>query len=342
MATRWSGRPAFLISLVAMAVLALICTVTTVPAWADTPALRVLGQDRDGQEIRLKVFSPAMNQELPITLLLPDGYDSGRSFPVLYALGGNDEGDDRVWVNSTDIKSAAAKGALIVLPPTEKGGFFSDWYDGSRKWETFHTAELPALVKSRFKGSGPQAVMGISIGGHASLKYAAHHPGQYAAAAAYSGVLASSTPGMSSLYQATMRVAGQNPFSIWGDPVAQRAKWQYEDPAMQLDNLRGTNVFISAASGVPELDGSKGDPTPSGRVADLSKSPVNVVNHTAAVGIEQPAYDTSVLFARKASAAGVNVVTSFPMRGVHNWGLWKDEFKVAWSQVIKPSLGLSN
>jgi S-formylglutathione hydrolase FrmB len=343
MASRRLGRLAALITMIAVAVLALVCTVLSVPAWAeptDKRALRILDQDQDGDQIRLKVFSPAMNRELPVTLLVPDDFDRQSSFPVLYALGGNEEGAnaDRAWLNSTDIRYAATHGALVVMPPTEKGGFFSDWYDGSRKWETFHTVELPALVRSKFKGTGKQAVMGISIGGHAALKYAAHHPGQYAAAAAYSGVLASSTPGMSSLYQATMRIAGQNPFSIWGDPVLQRAKWQYEDPALHLNGLRDTNLFISAAAGVPRMAGAAGDGTPQGRISQLSQKPNDGIAQTLAVA--NPAYETSVMFARKASAAGLNVTTSFPVRGVHNWSLWKDEFKVAWSEVLAPSLGL--
>jgi S-formylglutathione hydrolase FrmB len=339
MATRWLAR---LAALVITAVVAIVCTV---PAWAapsDDQALRVVDQQKTANEIRLKVFSPAMHRELPVTLLLPDNYADGDSFPVLYALGGNDEGDDRVWVKNTDIKSAASRGALIVLPPTEKGGFFSDWYDGSRKWETFHTVELPALIHAKFKGGDKQALMGISIGGFAALKYAAHHPGQYAAAASFSGVLVSSTPGTTSLYEAAMKLTGHDPIDIWGDPIAQHAKWRYEDPSEQLDGLRGTNLFVSAAPGLPTLNGSSGDGTPLQRVAEITKSPTNAVHHGLAIGIEEPSFDTSLLFAQKASNAGLNLTTSFPLRGLHNWSQWNVQYKEAWSKVLAPSLGLPN
>jgi S-formylglutathione hydrolase FrmB len=338
MATRWLAR---LAALVITAVVAIVCTV---PAWAaptDDQALRIVDQNRSGDEIRLKVFSPAMHRELPVTLLLPDDYADEDSLPVVYALGGADEGDDRVWVAQTDIKSfAASRGALVVLPPTEKGGFFSDWYDGSEKWETFHTVELPALIRAKFKGSDKQAIMGISIGGFAALKYAAHHPGQYAAAASFSGVLVSSTPGTTSLYEAAMRINGHNPERIWGDPIAQHAKWRYEDPSEQLDGLRGTNLFVSAAPGLPTLDGSTGDGTLLQRVGELTKSPVNGLHQAEAIALEDPSFATSVLFAQKASNAGLNLTTSFPLRGLHTWGQWKVQYKEAWSKVLAPSLGL--
>lgn len=364
MATRWFGRPAARITMAAVAVTAAACTALAVPAWAapgqiedlglnqdDSPArearessdLKIMDQDRDGNEVRLKVFSPAMHKELPVTVLLPGNYSDGGSFPVLYALPGAGEGDDRTWVNLTDIKDFAKDhGALIVLPPTEHGGFYSDWIDGSRKWETFHTSELPSLIRAKFKGTGRQAVMGISLGGFAAMKYAAHNPGQYAAAAAMSSMLVSSTPGMTAVYQVGMKLNDQNSMNIWGDPIRNSAKWSYEDPSKQVDGLRGTNVFVSASSGLPTFNNSHGDGAPLDRVKTLAKDPGNVKDQVLAVGLEQPSYDTTVLFTRAAEQAGVNVTSSHPLRGQHNWGFWKDEYKVAWSKVIAPSLGLPN
>lgn len=344
MAPRWLGRPAARITMVAVAVVALASTILSVPAWAaplDGQDLRILDQERSGNEVRLKVFSPAMNRKVPLTVLLPEHYGDRKSYPVLYALPGAGEGDDRMWMDTTDIKSFAADhGALIVLPPTEHGGFYSDWIDGTRKWETFHTRELPALISDEFKGSGKQAIMGISLGGFAAMKYAAHNPGQYAAAASMSAMLVSSAPGMTALYQAGMRLNDQNPLDIWGDPIAQSDKWHYEDPSEHVDGLRDTNVFVSAATGLPTFNGSRGDGSPLQRVRALGKDPTNVKDQALAVALEQPAYDSTVLFARKASEAGVNVTTSYPVRGQHNWGLWKDEYKVAWDRVLAPSLGL--
>lgn len=342
MAARWVGRPIVRIMLVALAAIALISAFLPVAAWAaPTSGVRIVDEARSGDEVRLKVFSPAMNRVLPVTVLLPEDYDDSNALPVLYALGGADERDDRIWVQTTDIKSfAASRGVLVVLPPTERGGYFSDWLDGSAKWETFHTAELPELISKEFKGSGRQAVMGISVGGFAALKYAAHNPGQYAAAASFSGVLVSSTPGTTPLYEAAMRINGHNVNRIWGNPLTQHAKWRYEDPSENLDGLRDTNVFVSAAPGLPKLNGSNGDGTPLQRITEVSKSPTNGVHHGLAMGLEQPTYVTSRLFAQKASGAGVNVTTSFPLRGLHNWSQWNVEYKEAWTKVLGPSLGL--
>jgi S-formylglutathione hydrolase FrmB len=276
-----------------------------------------------------------------VTVLLPKGYDEGTSFPVLYALSGAADNNDRLWAKTTDIKSFAGQhGAVSVLLPTERGGFYSNWIDGSRKWETFHTREMPALIKKAVKVSDRQALMGISLGGFAAMKYAAHNPGRYVAAASMSGVLVSSAPGTTALYQTGMKLNGQNFRDIWGDPIRDSDKWAYEDPSRHIDELRGTNLFVSSATGLPTFNNSQGDAGPLQRVGSVLKDPTDVKSQVLGVALEQSSYETSVLFAKKAKSAGLNVTTSYSLRGQHDWGMWKDEYKVAWSEVIAPSLGL--
>jgi diacylglycerol O-acyltransferase/trehalose O-mycolyltransferase len=329
-----SGRAA---ALVLAATAALVATLGGTAAAAPAPGARVVSEVvRGPSEVDLQVFSPAMNATLPVTLLLPRGYANGAGFPTLYTLSGMDETDDKAWTKLTDLPAfAAAHDALVVLPPTSKGGMFSDWFAGGPRWETFNTVELPALIRSQFKGTGRQAVMGLSLGGHAALKYAEHQPGQWAAAASFSGIPFSSAPGVSALYEKSMADAGVDPKAPWGDPVAQSAIWAAQDPATQVQNLRGTAVFVSASSGVPSPTGA-GDP---GVAQVLGNPAAALAGAGGGSSIESTAFATSVLFAQKASAAGVPVTTDFPATGVHNWPLWNDEYKKAWP-TIAAALGI--
>jgi S-formylglutathione hydrolase FrmB len=331
---RGSGRAAALVLAVTAALVA--CLGGTAAA-APAPGARVVSAvQRGASEIDLQVFSPSMNATLPVTLLLPRGYANGASFPTLYTLSGMDEMDDKAWTKLTDLPAfAAVHDALVVLPPTSKGGMFSDWLAGGPRWETFNTVELPALIRSQFKGSARQAVMGLSLGGHAALKYAAHQPGQWAAAASFSGIPFSSAPGISTLYEKSMMDAGVDPKAPWGDPVAQSAVWAAQDPATQVQNLRGTALFVSASSGVPSLTGA-GDPA----VGQILQNPAAALaGASQGSTIESAAFATSVLFAQKAAASGVPVTADFPATGVHNWPLWNAEYKKAWP-TIAAALGI--
>ncbi|MCD2194122.1 esterase family protein [Actinomycetospora endophytica] len=334
-----SGRAATLaVAVTAALVSGLSGTATAAPA-APAPAggARVVSEVvRGASEIDLQVFSPSMNATLPVTLLLPRGYANSANIPTLYALSGMDETDDKAWTKLTDLPAfAAAHDALVVLPPTAKGGMFSDWFAGGPRWETFNTVELPNLIRSQFKGSARQAVMGLSLGGHAALKYAEHQPGQWAAAASFSGIPFSSAPGISALYQKSMSDVGVNPELPWGDPNAQSAVWAAQDPATNVQNLRSTAVFISASSGVPSLTGA-GDPA----VAQVLQNPAAALSGAAqGSSLESAAFATSVLFAQKASASGVPVTADFPPTGVHNWPLWNQEYKKAWP-TIAAALGI--
>ncbi|NMO89030.1 alpha/beta hydrolase family protein [Actinomycetospora sp. TBRC 11914] len=303
---------------------------------APAPGARVVSAVPHGpSEIRLRVFSPAMGTTLPVTLLLPRGWAHGGTFPTLYALGGMDEVDDRAWTRLTDLPAfAAAHDALVVLPPTSKGGMFSDWFAPGPHWETFDTVELPALIRAEFRGGARQAVMGISVGGHAALKFAAHQPGAWAAAASFSGIPYSSAPGVSALYEKSMADAGVDPKAPWGDPVAQSGVWAAQDPANGMGNLRGTAVFVSASSGVPTPARLAGDP---GQV--LRDPPGALGRATGGSSIESVAFSTSVRFAQEARAAGVAVTSDFPATGIHDWPFWSAEYKKAWP-MIAAALGI--
>jgi diacylglycerol O-acyltransferase / trehalose O-mycolyltransferase len=315
-----TGRAAALVLALVAALLAGGGTAVADPA----SGAHVVSRVQRGGEIHLRVFSPAMGATLPVTLLLPRTWATPGPVPTLYALSGIDETDDTAWIKQTDLPAfAAVHDALVVLVPTSKGGMFSDWFAPGPRWETFDTVELPALIRSQFRGGPRQAVMGISVGGHAALKFAEHQPGAWAAAASFSGIPFSSAPGISALYEKSMADAGVDPRAPWGDPVAQSAVWAAQDPASAVANLRGTAVFLSASSGVPD---------PGRGLGALPRG-------AGGTSIESVAFTTSAQFAQQARAAGVAVTSDFAPTGTHDWPLWNDEYKKAWP-TIAAALGI--
>jgi diacylglycerol O-acyltransferase/trehalose O-mycolyltransferase len=67
-------------------------------------------------------------------------------------------------------------------------GFYSDWLDGPRR-EAFHTQELPRILAAEYRAKSRAAVAAVSMGCLGALDCAARHPGQYTAAASFSGIV---------------------------------------------------------------------------------------------------------------------------------------------------------
>lgn len=139
-------------------------------------------------------WNPAVN------VLLPDGYDSGRRYPVLYLFHG---GGDPTGVNPVDFRwwhlhgnvvdHTAGKDVIVVMPDGGVAGWYSNPVNsitGPKNWETFHMAQLLPWVDSNFRTFAEyngRAVMGYSMGGFGALKYAAKYYGHFCAVTSVSG-----------------------------------------------------------------------------------------------------------------------------------------------------------
>ena len=121
-----------------------------------------------------------------VRILLPAGYDPmGPGYPVVYLLHG--AGDTyETWSQNTDvIDFSAAFPVIIVMPDGGRNadaGWYSDWKDGSRQWESFHIDVLVPFIDATYRtlGDGHRAVMGLSMGGFGTMSYTARHPSLFA------------------------------------------------------------------------------------------------------------------------------------------------------------------
>jgi S-formylglutathione hydrolase FrmB len=247
---------------------------------------------------------------LRVDVLLPDGYDGTRRFPILYLLHGHGDSYDS-WVNPQrgDLLDIARGFPAIIVMPEAATGWYTNWWDGGargsdgRGWERYHLDELIPLVESRLKilpGRSNHAIAGLSMGGEGAIFYAEQRPGYFGAAASFSGVLSLQRPE----WPAGFDTQGQNHLDVYGDPQAQSFYWTGHNPVALVDALRWTRVFVRVGDGLP-----------------LPLFPGEATNYFGAVA-EAELSQHGADFAAAARDAGVNL-TYEPTTGVHDWPYWR-------------------
>lgn len=276
--------------------------------------------------VELRVHSDALHREVGVRLLLPKDWAKfpHRDWPTLYLLHGCCDGDTgyRSWTDKTDVAAFTANtNALIVMPEGGTTGFYSNWYDRSVNWETFHLTELRRLVQQEFRSGGQRAVAGLSMGGFGAFSYAARHPGFFKAAASYSGVVDTTYGGAltTDVLQGFLTGAGFDKNALWGDPVAQADVWAKYNPYDQARRLRGTQLFLASGNGQP------GPLDPPG---------------TGVNQLEQVLGLQAVELADRLHGLGIRVTTDLYGPGTHSWPYWERELHKSFPMLMR-SIGVA-
>jgi diacylglycerol O-acyltransferase/trehalose O-mycolyltransferase len=264
--------------------------------------------------VDLTVDSPALGQQAKVRLLLPRRYaaTSKVRWPVLYLLHGCC--DTYVsWTRSTDVEELSAKSdVLVAMPQGGLVGFYSDWLDGP-DWETFHTKELPALLKREYRAGNRQAIAGNSMGGLGALVYTARHPGTFSAAASFSGIVHTRLSAQTSRgYLGLIQSQGEDPLALWGDPLENARVWAAHNPYDLAKKLHRIPLFISAGNGQPgpyEAPGAQAD------------------------ALEEALYAENIALRDKLTRLGADATFNFYGPGVHNWPYWERELHHAWPML---------
>jgi diacylglycerol O-acyltransferase / trehalose O-mycolyltransferase / mycolyltransferase Ag85 len=255
-----------------------------------------------------------------VRILLPADYASSRArYPVLYLLHG--AGDTyATWTEQTDVEEFSAQFRLIIVMPDgghdANAGFYSDWIDGSRQWESFHTGVLRRYVERNFRTLATRrhrAVAGLSMGGFGAMSYAARHNDLFQAAASFSGAVDSEYPTPKSNVLFGTHIVGPG---LWGDPVADEATWRAHNPTDLVRRLRNTDLFLATG------DGTKG-------------GPAGDVDSPGAYGIEAIVYQMSLNLAQALQDAGIPFAADFYKGGYHGWPYWQRELHWSLPQIMQ-------
>jgi diacylglycerol O-acyltransferase / trehalose O-mycolyltransferase len=251
-----------------------------------------------------------------VRLMLPRRFEAepGRRWPALWLLHGCCD-IYQSWTRSTDVEELSALDeVLVVMPEAGQVGFYSDWRERARggpsRWETFHLVELRQLLEREWRAGDRRAVAGLSMGGLGAMAYAARHPGMFAAAASYSGLLHTRFDGDPltgpKLTQDLLRDFGEDPDALWGDPQRHGDTWAAHNPYDLAPRLRGVRLFVSVGSGQPgPLDGSSGN--------------------RQGARIEQAIRPQSFAFVQRLRQLNIPVRFDAYDPGTHDWPYWQRE-----------------
>lgn len=260
--------------------------------------------------------APPRPPALRVDVLLPDGYDGVRRFPVLYLLHGHGDAYDS-WVNSQrgDLLDLAPHFPGIVVMPEAATGWYTNWWDAGargtdgRAWENYFLDEVLPMVASRLRvlpGRADHAIAGLSMGGEGAMYFAEQLPGYFGSAASFSGVLSIQRPEWPSGFD----TQGQPHLEVYGDPSAQQFYWTGHNPTALAANLRYTRLFVRVGDGtdVPPYPGEE----------------TNYFGAVAEAELSQHASD----FVSAARGDGEDV-TYQPTTGLHDWPWWRDALRAA-------------
>jgi len=146
-----------------------------------------------GELRRETVASPHLGRDFSYLIYLPDGYQPGTTYPVVYLLHGAGS-DEQAWSQQGQIQqnldslvaSRAIPPVVVVMP----GCVGCWWVDGARdKAETAFWQDFVPAVERRYDLAVTRAgrfVAGLSAGGYGAIRFALRYPDRLAGAAAFS------------------------------------------------------------------------------------------------------------------------------------------------------------
>ena len=204
------------------------------------------------------VESPAMGErEMDFAVWTPPEFTDTENLPlVLFLHGGGDSHDafDRNAVATRLYQATKAEKIprAIILLPSGENGFWVDWFDRSRLYETWVIDELLPYVQETY---GTKAcpdnchIMGVSMGGAGTMSMTMHHPELFASATVISAPIFDQKNMISfsnnRLYNGIIPVE-----RIWGS-VEPKARLKYDDPFVIWDSAETlkTNLSLVWATG---------------------------------------------------------------------------------------------
>ncbi|WP_433613703.1 alpha/beta hydrolase [Prescottella agglutinans] len=289
------------------------------------------------RKVTISVYSPSMDRNIPLEVILPA--DRSRPRPTLYLLNGAGGGEDSAtWQRRTDVMDFFAdKNANVVTPLEGAFSYYTDWQKddpklGRQKWQTFLLEELPPVIDAQFGTNRVQSIAAISMTATSVLNLAIAKPGFYKSVGSYSGCAETSTwAGQSAIQAVTGIRGGADITNMWG-PL-DGPGWAQNDPVVNAEKLRGTELYITTASGLPgpheTLDGPgiDGDPNV---LADrvMGGGVIELVTN----------YCTHNLAYRLADLK-IPATFDFKPTGTHTWGYWQDDLHNSWPMIAR-SMGI--
>ncbi|WP_067664483.1 alpha/beta hydrolase [Nocardia miyunensis] len=278
---------------------------------------------------RLYVRSASMRRVIPVDVL--HGAGPGPR-PALYLLDGVDGSPTSDWLTKGHAAEFFAdKPVDVVLTGDGVGSMYSNWehYDrtlGLNRWETFLIDELPPIVESYLHSDGRRAVAGVSMGAQGAMMLAQRHPGFFRAVAGISGCYSTADDVGEAVTRITVASRGGNPENLWGPPNS--PAWLAHDSFIGAATLRGTAIYLSAATGVPGLPDLE-------TIADAPNVAGALQQSGGGAVLEAGALACTQRFAERLVQLRIPVTVEYKPTGTHAWASFADELPAAWNAIAK-------
>lgn len=284
----------------------------------------------DARQTEYTVSTAALQHPVRIRVVMPTGYDPSLAtrYPVLYLFHGT-SGRPADWITAGDaLATTAGKNVILVLPEAsydgDGGGFFNnEWNAGARggsQWETFEYDQVIPWVDQNFPTLADRdhrAIAGLSQGGYGAMHGAALHPDEFTSVGSFSGAPEIFRDpvvrvGADAVIEAiTVGLNHKAPFTILGDPVTNAAHWKGHDPGTLVENLRGMNINLWTATGIPgEFD-----------------SPANGYGSVSGNVIEGATHASTMAFHQHLLQAGIAHHLDNYVFGTHTFPYWAQDFR---------------
>jgi putative tributyrin esterase len=206
--------------------------------------------------------STAEGRAMSYAVYTPPGWDGSTPLPLVVFLHG--AGDDEtvleeraVVVRTFDEWITAGKlDPFIMVTPNGDQGFWTNWFDGSHRYEDYVVDEIIPTMYERYpiaQGRENLHLMGISMGGAGTMYTAIHHIDRFASATVLSAPLFDVEQTMQFLDGKLLR--GIPVEQLFGPP--DRAKVEASNPYAVLrsaEDLQGTQLLLGVGrSDLPGL-----------------------------------------------------------------------------------------
>jgi S-formylglutathione hydrolase FrmB len=281
------------------------------------------------------VYSPSMDRVIQLQVLRPA--DTSDPRPTLYMLNGAGGGEDGAnWLRQTDMPEFFAdKNVNVVIPVGGYLSYYTDWeHDdpvlGRNKWQTFLTQELPPVLDDALNANGVNAIGGLSMSAGSVLDLAIQAPGLYRGVASYSGCAQTSDPMARNFVRLLVEARGRGDTdNMWGpdgDP-----RWVEHDPYVNAEKLRGLELFVSNATGLPGPYEVPGVVRPAG-------SPPLPDQIVVGGAIEAITNSCAMRLQQRLDDLGIPADFDLGFPGTHSWMYWQDALRASWP-TLERALG---
>jgi S-formylglutathione hydrolase FrmB len=227
---------------------------------AASGGVKVVNVDKVGSRlVELTIRTPAFSTPTKVDVDLPVGYRSHphKRWPVTYFLAGimNTYASLNHVVDGLGLTKHFPS---IAVSPNGDSGWWSDWYnggaDGPPKYESYVINQLIPLIDRRFRTlatRGHRAVIGVSMGGYGAAMLAARHPDLFGEMATLSGAADTNFEPIAAVLSASPTFQGGQVDAIYGSQATQEVRWHGHNPTDLAANLRGMDVQVRSANGIP-------------------------------------------------------------------------------------------